>query len=246
MNFKPTIILAASLAAVTQVNAHGGLIIPPCRNNHGNVNIFNFTKQPGERWLTGGGCAGDMCLWFNDGCFIGCPNCTSIVAVVPGTSGEVPDRFIKPNCEKPILMEPTLPEEFRTWNIGNPSTYGDWTKYHPWRAPGYAPVSDPCGRAGANTEQSGGGETPIGAKQFDRGSLLPKLDVVTTWQSGQPAEVGWMVGSNHGGGYVYSLCPANETLTEECFQKTTLPFVGDWHKIRRLDNTSLPDPEYTM
>lgn len=246
MNFKPTVILAASLAAVTQVNAHGGLIIPPCRNNHGNVNIFNFTKQPGERWLSGGSCAGDMCLWFNDGCFIGCPNCTSIVAVVPGTSGEVPDRFIKPNCEKPILMEPTLPEEFRTWNIGNPSTYGDWTKYHPWRAPGYAPVSDPCGRAGANTEQSGGGETPIGAKQFDRGSLLPKLDVVTTWQSGQPAEVGWMVGSNHGGGYVYSLCPANETLTEECFQKTTLPFVGDWHKIRRLDNTSLPDPEYTM
>jgi len=31
----------------------------------------------------------------------------------------------------------------RSWNIGNPSVYGDWTKYHPWRAPGYAPVSDP-------------------------------------------------------------------------------------------------------
>ena len=102
------------------------------------------------------------------------------------------------------------------------------------------------GRAGANHEQSGGGETPIGAKQFDRGSLLPKLDVVTKWQSGQPAEVGWMVGSNHGGGYVYSLCPANETLTEKCFQKTTLPFVGDFHRIRRLDNSSLPDPGYTM
>ena len=27
-----------------------------------------------------------------------------------------------------------LPEEMRTWNIGNPSEYGDWTKYHPWRA----------------------------------------------------------------------------------------------------------------
>ena len=43
-----------------------------------------------------------------------------------------------------------------------------------------------------------------------------------------------------------SLCPANETLTEACFRKTTLPFVGDSHKIRRLDNSSLPDPEYTM
>ena len=117
------------------------------------------------------------------------------MATLPGTSGEVPDRFIKPNCAKPNLMEPTLPEEFRTWNIGNPSEYGDWTKYHPWRAPGYAPVSDPCGRAGANHEQSGGGETPIGAKQFDRGSLLPKHDLVTKWHSGQPAEVGWMVGS---------------------------------------------------
>jgi hypothetical protein len=51
---------------------------------------------------------------------------------------------------------------------------------------------------------------------------------------------------NHGGGYVYSLCPENETLTEACFQKTTLPFVGSFHKIRRLDNTSLPEPEYTM
>jgi len=81
---------------------------------------------------------------------------------------------------------------------------------------------------------------------MDRGSLLPKLDVVTKWQSGQPAEVGWMVGSNHGGGYVYSLCPSNQTLTEACFQTTTLPFVGDFTKIRRLDNTSLPDAEYTM
>ena len=25
----------------------------------------------------------------------------------------------------------------------------------------------------------------------------------------------------------YSLCPANETLTEKCFQKTTLPFVAN-------------------
>ena len=71
-------------------------------------------------------------------------------------------------------------------------------------------MSDPCGRAGANTAQSGGGVTPIGAKQFDRGSLLPKLDVVTTWQSGQKAEVGFMLGSNHGGGYV-----RNQSLTRQ-------------------------------
>ena len=194
-----------------------------------------------------------MCLWFNDGCFIGCeecsdtvPDCSKHTNVTDGRGVGVCDRVVKPHCEKPKLMEPTLPEEMRTWNIGNPSVYGDWTKYHPWRAPGYAPVSDPCGRAGANWQVSGGGETPIGAKRMDRGSLLPKLDVVTTWQSGRRAEVGWMIGSNHGGGYVYSLCPENETLTEACFQKNTLAFVGDFHKIRRLDNTSLPEPVYTM
>lgn len=83
-----------------------------------------------------------------------------------------------------------------------------------------------------------GGETPNGAKQFDRGSKLPKLDVVTEWIAGGVAEVGWMVGSNHGGGYVYSLCPANETLSETCFQKMTLPFVGNHHIIRHMDNMS--------
>ena len=130
-----TIFAVAALLAAVETDGHGGLVIPPCRNNHGNVNLFNFTKAAGEKWLSGGSCAGDMCLWFNDGCFIGCPNCTSIVSVLPGASGEVPDRFIAPNCNKPTLMEPTLPEEYRTWNIGNVSEYGDWTKYHPWRAP---------------------------------------------------------------------------------------------------------------
>ena len=44
---KTLIVLAAPLA----IDAHGGLMIPPCRNNHGNVNIFNFTKQADEKYL---------------------------------------------------------------------------------------------------------------------------------------------------------------------------------------------------
>ena len=47
-----------------------------------------------------------------------------------------------------------------------------------------------------------------------------------------------MVGSNHGGGYIYSLCPSNESLTEECFQQHVLPFVGENHVIRYLENQS--------
>lgn len=105
--------LGALLALASGAAAHGGLIIPPCRNNRGNVNIFNFTKAAGEQWMSGGSCAGDMCLWFNDGCFIGCPNCSSTVpnsTACPG-GASICDRVVKPNCDKPTLMEPTLPEE---------------------------------------------------------------------------------------------------------------------------------------
>ena len=54
---KPVVVLATSLAAITQVEGHGGLVIPPCRNNRGNVDLFNFTKATGEQWLSGGSCA---------------------------------------------------------------------------------------------------------------------------------------------------------------------------------------------
>eukprot|EP01044_Picomonas_judraskeda_P001562 COSAG03_NODE_95_length_13149_cov_7.907969_3_plen_54_part_00 len=38
------------------------------------------------------------------------------------------------------------------------------------------------------------------------------------------AEVSWNVRNNHGGGYSYRLCPATETLTEECFKQHPLDF----------------------
>ena len=37
-----------------------------------------------------------------------------------------------------------------------------------------------------------------------------------------------------GGGYLYSLCPSNETLTEQCFQAKPLAFVGDTAAVERL------------
>lgn len=61
----------------------------------------------------------------------------------------------------------------------------------------------------------------------------------------QRRSAGWLAPTT-GGGYVYSLCPANETLSEACFRKMTLPFVDDFHTIRRLDNSSLLEPEYTI
>ena len=112
---------------------------------------------------------------------------------------------------------------------------GDFTRYHPWRAPGYAPTVDPCGMGGAYFLEKEGGIAPEGSKLFARGSDLP-VGVRTEWVANDVVEVGWMVGTNHGGGYLYSLCPANETLTEQCFQMGTLPFVGSHHTIRYLDN----------
>jgi hypothetical protein len=207
--------------------AHGGLTIPPARNNYGNSDPMNRSSGTYQK---GGPCAGDECLWFSEGCWIGCPSCSSFL---PAEG----NYFGAPNCTGGHVIEPTLPESFRTWNIGNVSSHGDWTKYHPWRSPGRAPVSDPCGSAGGYLQsQGGGGQTPIGAKQMDKGSRLPKHPNVTTeWLAGGLAEVGWMVGANHGGGYQYSVCPAGESITEACFNAHVLPYVGGNTTIRYLD-----------
>lgn len=216
-----TVVAFALLVAA--VDAHGGLTFPPPRNNYGNADPVT---DPFVSVVHGGPhCGGGECLWFNEGCWIGCETCTR-------KEPEGGNYWNEPECTDGQLMSPTLPEEFRTWNIGNPSN-GDWTKYHPWRAPGYAPTVDPCGVAGAYLI---GDEVPPGSQRGALGSKLPKLGVKTEWTAGGVAEAGWMVGTNHGGGYVYSLCPANETLTEECFERTTLAFAGDRHTIRYLDN----------
>ena len=44
-----------------------------------------------------------------------------------------------------------------------------------------------------------------------------------------------MVDANHGGGYIYSVCPKSEPISESCFSKHVLPFVGTTHTIRYLD-----------
>ena len=46
----------------------------------------------------------------------------------------------------------------RTYNLDNVAPYpgapADWTRFHPWRAPGEAPVLDPCGLAGGSTHNN--------------------------------------------------------------------------------------------
>ena len=47
------------------------------------------------------------------------------------------------------IINATLPKEAWTLNVGaEEGSEEDVYRYNPWRAPGYAPVVDPCGMAG--------------------------------------------------------------------------------------------------
>eukprot|EP01065_Artemidia_motanka_P022789 TRINITY_DN269_c0_g1_i1.p1 TRINITY_DN269_c0_g1~~TRINITY_DN269_c0_g1_i1.p1 ORF type:complete len:428 (+),score=110.04 TRINITY_DN269_c0_g1_i1:96-1379(+) len=112
----------------------------------------------------------------------------------------------------------------------------DWTKYHPWRSPGAAGVLDACGLAGGSTKDNTGaggiGWITVAGVQGYPGSKLPPVDLKTTWKAGTEVEVSWGITANHGGGYQYRLCPRSSPLTEECFQKMPLEFVGSTQVLR--------------
>ena len=52
---------------VSRAAAHGGLTIPVPRNNYGPMDPANWTRHTGQQYQVGGPCAGDACLWFNEG-----------------------------------------------------------------------------------------------------------------------------------------------------------------------------------
>lgn len=226
------------------VLSHAGLTFPPPRNNIGAHDPAEIVhRDPEHKGVRlGGPCAGGECLWFSEGCYNGCDSCTEAMPVPANcTHGPCPGNYYGPPPPTCSPREPTLPEQYRTWNIGNASPFGDFTRYHPWRSPGSAPTSDPCGIAGGYAnETGGGGETPPGANQGDKGSALPKhVNVSTEWAAGGIAEVGWMLAANHGGGYLYSLCPATEPLSEACLDRLPLRFVGNTTTIRYIAGPQL-------
>ena len=108
---------------------------------------------------------------------------------------------------------------------------------NPWMAPGSAPVWSPCGVDGGNPEgcpvgnrgrsgcQSGGyGHGPDGR-------TLPGNTKPWKWAAGAAEETVFGITANHGGGYSYRLCPKPASgdhmeLTEACFQRAPLRFVG--------------------
>lgn len=179
------------------------------------------------------GCEGQSCEWFSQGCSIGCMECT-----------EENTDFEHNLCG--ASKEPTLPDRFRTWNLDGsivpPSGMkSDWTASHPWRSPGNAPVLDACGMAGGSTKDNSGagGFPPPGHEYGDRGSNSLNSTGTTVWTAGAVVEVAWAISANHGGGYIWRLCPKSEPLTEDCFMKMPLPFVNSSQKLRWNNGTSV-------
>lgn len=118
----------------------------------------------------------------------------------------------------------------------------DWTRTHPWRAPGTAPVFSPCGIDGGNPEgcpvgnPSGAGCAAGGYGHGPDGRSLKGNTKPTVWAAGSVQEVAWGIVANHGGGYSYRLCPKPSAgyadLTEECFQQLPLRFIGETQWIQ--------------
>jgi len=111
------------------------------------------------------------------------------------------------------LMDPNLLTVAKSIADPTNSSANGYDTQDPWRSPGTAPVSSPCGVNIFHQEQL----------QLD---LPPSKDQVT-WVAGSTVEVASSVFVNHGGGWSYRVCPKNGEITEECFQKHYLPFVGD-------------------
>merc|ERR1711934_1078861 len=164
------------------------------------------------------------CLWFSVGCTIGCKECDG------GDKGPAnPNRIDR--CGSGMKATNNDPKHRTLNRDAKAGSEEDWTKFNPWRAPGYAPVYDACGRAsGSYKATTGKGEftNTKYAKLGDLGSqVLPKYDTGTVWEIGSVVETMISFRADHGGGYQYGLCPLESNLTEACFQETPMPFVGN-------------------
>ena len=232
--------LVSLIATHTRVTGHGTVRHPTPRNvvDHDDIpaqsnQTYPYRNQacpsPDGEGNTSGQ-LGQACYWFSNGCSIGCPQCDGTSRGPIPTSHDPRWRRKMDTCgsgAKATLCDSSK----RTVNVDAECGAGDdWYYYSPWRSPGSAGVYDSCGMAGG-TPKSGafGGNyvTTAHAKQGDLGTqVLKQGAAAATWTTGTQVEVSWTILANHGGGYQYRLCPANETLDEACFSRMPLPFAG--------------------
>ena len=126
---------------------------------------------------------GQPCLWWSQGCTIGCDRCNHVDVQTEG----------RRLCNG--TLEPTLPDWARTMNFGVDGGAADRWRYHPWRAPGAAPVADACGMAGGTTPEHKGPADAVFtntsvAKMGELGSrVLPYAPSGVAWRAGATVEV---------------------------------------------------------
>lgn len=226
IRLQQCILVLASLATVA--TAHGAMEKPASRN--AGINATTEEQVQGCQPCFPPG----SCMWFNQGCAIGCETCTGI--------NPDSDTDFENKCPESSI-DPTLPDEFRTmnWNNVKSGSEEDLFKYRPWRAPGRAPVLDSCGMSGGSPfrNNNAGGIPPPGTSPGDKGSALPAIYEKTTWRAGDVVEVRFGISANHGGGYAYRLCPADSALDEACFNQVHLDFVGNKQRLRFANATEI-------
>ena len=121
--------------------------------------------------------------------------------VSPGGSGQ---SICPQKRARATICDPRL----RTININAPcGSLTDYYYYSPWRAPGSAPVLDPCGAAGGRRPGQGNGGAGAAyantthAKLADLGTTLPPRPSGTVFESNSVVEVAFTTSAFHGGGY---------------------------------------------
>jgi hypothetical protein len=251
---KKTYLLVAT-AGVIGVAGHGAMVSPAPRSAHNQtLDAANkcgskdpYSKTGSKTGLPDGeycglGCLGEACLYYQIGCYAGCPTCSLYGKDLYPTAA---DLVRADNC---VPIEPTLgggdpahERELRTNNVDGLSLRGDWTKVNPWRAPGTAgrgnPNFQPCGvNSGAFANfTTNPSTTASDVPKTGPGTSLPSVGTAATWVRGTTVETSWSLYANHGGGYSYRLCKApadGSAPTEACFQELPLKFVGDETTIR--------------
>jgi hypothetical protein len=254
MKSVSSILLVATMTAGAY--GHGAMVFPAPRSAHNQTYDEGNTCDSANPYSTAGsvgeycgvGCLGDACLYYQIGCYAGCPTCSLVGKDLYPTAA---DLAIAGNCTPiaPTLGggDPAHEHELRTNNIDNLSKRGDWTKVNPWRAPGTAgrgnPEFQPCGiNSGSKVAFPNPPTTAKDVPKAGPGTALPSVGSTATWKAGSVVEAAWAIYANHGGGYSYRVCKKvdGETPMEECFQQTPLDFVGNTTEIRYVDGSRAP------
>merc|ERR1711988_1161899 len=196
--------------SIKVVSGHGAVVFPPPRNNidHQESPWSDGVPQPVPAvsdprngfWCPVPGPLFDGTLTGHNGqaCFWFSNGCSIGCPECDGTTRGPSIHSNKTDICGKNYKATVCDPKLRTVNTGAEcGSEKDSYYYSPWRAPGSAPVLDSCGVAGAYT-----------------------------WRAGDKVHVSWSITANHGGGYQYRLCPDGQDLTEECFQKMPLDFVG--------------------